>query len=152
MGAVAWTFRAPRDAVARRPPSGLGFPLPPGFVKARAWRQSNTSGESTMSDTQKTRKSPKLAICHKRVQLFMLVLVVRGGTRENHRAYRCVAGAGDGQRVRNVGLRQEGAGSAGLRRPQLLTSRPIRAAIGVTVFVFGVLAGAGLAAWMMPPI
>jgi hypothetical protein len=34
----------------------------------------------------------------------------------------------------------------------LLTSRPFRAVIGVTVFVFGVLAGAGLAAWVMPPI
>jgi hypothetical protein len=34
----------------------------------------------------------------------------------------------------------------------LLTSRPIRAALGVTVFLFGVLAGAGLAAWVMPPV
>jgi hypothetical protein len=34
----------------------------------------------------------------------------------------------------------------------LLTTRPIRAVIGAAVFVFGVLAGAGLAAWMMPPI
>jgi hypothetical protein len=33
-----------------------------------------------------------------------------------------------------------------------LTIGPVRAAIGVTVFMFGVLAGAGLAAWMMPPI
>jgi hypothetical protein len=34
----------------------------------------------------------------------------------------------------------------------LLTSRPIRAAIGVSVFMFGVLAGAGIAAWVMPPM
>jgi hypothetical protein len=34
----------------------------------------------------------------------------------------------------------------------LLTRRPFRAAIGVTVFMFGVLAGAGIAAWVMPPL
>jgi hypothetical protein len=34
----------------------------------------------------------------------------------------------------------------------LLTSPPIRVAIGVTVFVFGVLAGAGIAAWVMLPV
>jgi hypothetical protein len=34
----------------------------------------------------------------------------------------------------------------------LLTVRAVRAAIGVSVFAFGLLAGAGIAAWVMPPV
>jgi hypothetical protein len=34
----------------------------------------------------------------------------------------------------------------------LLTTRPVRAVIGAAVFMFGVLAGAGFAARMMPPV
>jgi hypothetical protein len=34
----------------------------------------------------------------------------------------------------------------------LLTLRPARIVMGATVFVIGVLTGAGIAAWMMPPI
>jgi hypothetical protein len=34
----------------------------------------------------------------------------------------------------------------------LLTIRPVRAVIGTAVFVLGVLAGVGLAAWVMQPI
>jgi hypothetical protein len=34
----------------------------------------------------------------------------------------------------------------------LLTTRPVRAVIGGAVFVLGVLAGAGIAAWMVPPV
>jgi hypothetical protein len=33
-----------------------------------------------------------------------------------------------------------------------LTIWPARVAMGATVFVIGVLTGAGIAAWMMPPI
>jgi hypothetical protein len=34
----------------------------------------------------------------------------------------------------------------------LLTIRPARIVAGTTVFIVGVLAGAGIAAWMMPPL
>jgi hypothetical protein len=34
----------------------------------------------------------------------------------------------------------------------MLTIRPMRIFVGATVFVMGVLSGAGIAAWMMPPI
>jgi hypothetical protein len=86
------------------------------------------------------------------VFLLVTLLNAKGRHRESHRAYRRIACARHGERIRNGRLCEEGAGFAGLRGPELLTSRPIRAAISVTVFVFGVLAGAGLAAWVMPPI
>jgi hypothetical protein len=38
------------------------------------------------------------------------------------------------------------------RRFELLTVRPIRAAIGAAVFLFGLLAGAGVAMWVIPPV
>jgi hypothetical protein len=38
-----------------------------------------------------------------------------------------------------------------LRGAELLIN-PARILIGATVFVVGVLAGAGIAAWMMPPV
>ena len=47
---------------------------------------------------------------------------------------------------------KEGASSVGLRGAGLLTIRPMRIAMGATVFVIGVLTGAGIAAWMMPPV
>jgi hypothetical protein len=75
-----------------------------------------------------------------------------GGYHENHCAYRRLVGACDGHRGRDGRFGTEGASSAGLRRPELLTRRPFRTAIGVTVFMFGVLAGAGIAAWVMPPL
>jgi hypothetical protein len=34
----------------------------------------------------------------------------------------------------------------------LLTIRPARTAMGATVFLIGVFTGAGIAAWMMPPV
>jgi hypothetical protein len=46
---------------------------------------------------------------------------------------------------------KEGASSVGLWGAELLTIRPMRIAMGATVFVIGVLAGAGVAAWIMPP-
>jgi hypothetical protein len=45
-----------------------------------------------------------------------------------------------------------GAISVGLPWTGLLTVRPMRIAMGATVFVIGVLTGAGIAAWMMPPV
>jgi hypothetical protein len=33
----------------------------------------------------------------------------------------------------------------------MLTSRPARAVIGAAVFALGILAGAGVAAWLVPP-
>jgi hypothetical protein len=39
-----------------------------------------------------------------------------------------------------------------VRGAELLTIRPIRAAIGAAVFMLGILAGAGIAAWMVPPV
>jgi hypothetical protein len=47
---------------------------------------------------------------------------------------------------------REGAISVGLRGAGLLTIRPMRIAMGAAVFVIGVLSGAGIAAWMMPPV
>jgi hypothetical protein len=47
---------------------------------------------------------------------------------------------------------KEGASSFGLRGGGLLTIRPMRIAMGATVFMIGVLTGAGIAAWMMPPV
>jgi len=34
----------------------------------------------------------------------------------------------------------------------LLTSRPARVVIGAAVFALGILAGAGIAAWLVPPV
>jgi hypothetical protein len=39
----------------------------------------------------------------------------------------------------------------GLRGAELLI-RPARIVMGATVFMIGVLAGAGIAAWMAPPV
>jgi hypothetical protein len=47
---------------------------------------------------------------------------------------------------------KEGASSFGLRRAELLIIRPVRLVMGATVFVIGALTGAGIAAWMMPPV
>jgi hypothetical protein len=47
---------------------------------------------------------------------------------------------------------KEGAGSVGLWGAGLLTMRPAFIVMGATVFVIGVLTGAGVAAWMMPPV
>jgi hypothetical protein len=47
---------------------------------------------------------------------------------------------------------KEGAGSVGLWGAGLLTMRPALIVMGATVFVIGVLTGAGVAAWMMPPV
>jgi hypothetical protein len=46
---------------------------------------------------------------------------------------------------------KEAASSIGLRGAELLT-RPARIVMGATVFMIGVLTGAGVAAWMMPPV
>jgi hypothetical protein len=35
---------------------------------------------------------------------------------------------------------------------ELLTIRPVRIMIGATVFMMGVLSGAGIAMWVMPPV
>jgi hypothetical protein len=50
------------------------------------------------------------------------------------------------------GIVKEGAGSVGLWGAGLLTMRPAFIVMGATVFVIGVLTGAGVAAWMMPPV
>ena len=84
--------------------------------------------------------------------MLALVTLFLGGYRENHSAYRRLAGACGGHRGRDGCLRAQGASFAGLRRSELLTVRAVRAAIGVSVFAFGLLAGAGIAAWVMPPI
>jgi hypothetical protein len=47
---------------------------------------------------------------------------------------------------------KEGAISAGLWGAEWLTIPPTRIAMGATVFMIGVLTGAGIAAWMMPPV
>jgi hypothetical protein len=47
---------------------------------------------------------------------------------------------------------KEGASSIGLRGVELLTPRPTRIAMGATIFLIGILTGAGIAAWMMPPV
>ena len=47
---------------------------------------------------------------------------------------------------------KEGASSVGLWGAELLTMRPAWMVMGATVFVIGVLTGAGVAAWMMPPV
>jgi hypothetical protein len=76
----------------------------------------------------------------------------RGGCREDHRAYSCTAGPCNGKRSRDDCLGKEGSGSVGLRGAELLTFRAARIVMGATVFVIGVLTGAGIAAWVMPPI
>jgi hypothetical protein len=47
---------------------------------------------------------------------------------------------------------KEVASSIGLLGAQLLTIESARIVVGATVFVIGVLTGAGIAAWMMPPV
>jgi hypothetical protein len=76
----------------------------------------------------------------------------RGGCREDHRAYSCAAGPRNGERGRDDCLGKEGSGSVGLRGAELLTFRAARIVMGATVFVIGVLTGAGIAALVMPPI
>jgi hypothetical protein len=39
-----------------------------------------------------------------------------------------------------------------LRGAELLRIRAARVVMGATVFVIGVLTGAGIAAWMLPPV
>jgi hypothetical protein len=39
-----------------------------------------------------------------------------------------------------------------LRRPELLTVGPARVVMRAAVFVIGVLAGAGVAMWVIPPV
>ena len=46
----------------------------------------------------------------------------------------------------------EGASSVGLWGAELLPVQVARIVMGATVFVIGVLTGAGVAAWMMPPV
>jgi hypothetical protein len=38
------------------------------------------------------------------------------------------------------------------RQSELLKSRPARVVIGAAVFALGILAGAGIAAWLVPPV
>jgi hypothetical protein len=64
-----------------------------------------------------------------------------------HNAHHRFAGPCDGERDRNGRLCK-----VGLRGAKLLTIRPMRIAMGATVFLIGVLTGAGIAAWMMPPV
>jgi hypothetical protein len=64
-----------------------------------------------------------------------------------HHAHHRVAGPCDGGRDRDDRLRK-----VGLRGAELLTIQPMRIAMGATVFLIGVFTGAGIAAWMMPPI
>jgi hypothetical protein len=72
--------------------------------------------------------------------------------REDYHAHHRVARYCDRERRRNDCLGKEGARSVGLRGAELLTIRPARIAMGAAVFMIGVLTGAGIAAWMMPPI
>jgi hypothetical protein len=39
-----------------------------------------------------------------------------------------------------------------MQQPQVLTSRSVRVVVGVAVFALGILAGAGIAAWLVPPV
>jgi hypothetical protein len=71
---------------------------------------------------------------------------------EDHHARHCVVGARDGQRRRDDYLCEEGTGFVGLRGPKLLIIRPARVVMGATVFVIGVLTGAGIAMWVLPPV
>jgi hypothetical protein len=65
------------------------------------------------------------------------------GSAAHHR----VAGPCDGERDRDDHLCK-----VGVRGAELLTIPPMRIAMGATVFLIGVLTGAGIAAWMMPPV
>jgi hypothetical protein len=75
-----------------------------------------------------------------------------GRYHESHCVYLGLAGARDGHRGRDGCLRRQEAGSAGLRGAELLTFRSARILVGATVFMIGVLTGAGIAALMMPPV
>jgi hypothetical protein len=74
------------------------------------------------------------------------------GYDENHGCYFCPADACDEHRGRGGCVRAQGAGPAGLRRPELLIFGPARVVIEAAVFVIGVLAGAGVAMWVLPPV
>jgi hypothetical protein len=50
------------------------------------------------------------------------------------------------------GIVKEGVGSVALRGVELLTIPPALIVMGAAVFMIGVLTGAGIAAWMMPPV
>jgi hypothetical protein len=39
-----------------------------------------------------------------------------------------------------------------MQQPQVLTSRSARVFVGAAVFALGILAGAGIAAWLVPPV
>jgi hypothetical protein len=71
---------------------------------------------------------------------------------EDHYAHRRVAWSCDRERRRNDCLDKEGARSVGLRGTELLMIRPAYIVMGAAVFMIGVLGGAGIAAWMMPPV
>jgi hypothetical protein len=75
-----------------------------------------------------------------------------GGYDENHGCYFCPADACDGRRRRDGCVRTQGTGSACLRRAELLTVGPARVVMGAAVFVIGVLGGAGVAMWVIPPV
>jgi hypothetical protein len=75
-----------------------------------------------------------------------------GGYDENHGCYFCPADACDGHRGRDGCVRTQGAGPAGLRRPELLTVGAARVVTGAAVFLIGVIAGAGVAMWVVPPV
>jgi hypothetical protein len=76
-----------------------------------------------------------------------------GEYHENHHLYPGVAGVcavhGDG----NGCFCAYAAGrSVRFRQSELLKSRPARVVIGAAVFTLGILAGAGIAAWLVPPV
>jgi hypothetical protein len=50
------------------------------------------------------------------------------------------------------GIVKEGVSSVGLWGAELLTMRAAFIVMGATVFMIGVLTGAGIAAWVMPPV
>jgi hypothetical protein len=72
--------------------------------------------------------------------------------REDHHAYRRVAQSRDRKRRCDDCLGKEGACFIGLRGAELLMIRPAAIVVGAAVFMIGVLSGAGIAAWMMPPV
>jgi hypothetical protein len=72
--------------------------------------------------------------------------------REDHHAHHRVARPCDRERRRDDCLGKEGARSVGLRGAELLMIRPARVVMCAAVFTIGVVTGAGIAAWMMPPI
>jgi hypothetical protein len=72
--------------------------------------------------------------------------------REDHHAYRRFAQSCDRERRCDDCLGKKGACFIGLRGAELLMIRPAAVVMGAAVFMIGVLSGAGIAAWMMPPV